>query len=94
MIVADAANQLIIKILQPELRRPGLLLHQIAELPFAQLQLFMSVVFTPQPIGTGQHSCTREFRQQRHKTGIRAHTATPQGNRLHTPARQLTGVGL
>ena len=94
LIVADAANQLIIKILQPELGRPGLLLHHIAELPILQLQLFMSVVFTPQPIGTGKHPRTAEFRQQHHKIGIGTHMATPQGDRLHTPHRQLSGMGL
>mgnify|MGYP004271851147 CR=1 FL=1 len=54
----------------------------------------MSLLIMAQPIGTGQHLCTAEFRQQRHKVGIGSHMATPKGNRLHPPMGQLVGMGL
>ena len=61
-------------------------------MPIPQLQLF-AISLTPQPAVAGQHPRTAEFFQQRHKAGIGADTATPQGNRLHPPARQLGGMG-
>tara|TARA_B100000900_G_scaffold102626_1_gene85060 strand:+ start:221 stop:598 length:378 start_codon:yes stop_codon:yes gene_type:complete len=60
LIVAVAALDLVIKILQPELSRPGRRIHHIAELPFTELQLFIHPITPQRPVPGSANSGGRQ----------------------------------
>ncbi len=82
-------------ILQTKLLWPALLIRKHREMPLTELQpLHLSRAITPHPARGSQHPRPSEFLKQRQKIGINTYMATPQDNRLHSPARQIGGMTL